>query len=342
MAADEFHDPSTGLWASPSRSRLSKEQLAQMEALQRTKRPPKAIYMPTGGPPGTYLADILFIDEGLKSKNKNYSAILTVVQANTRKAYARPLKTKTATETARELAAMIKEAGDVRTLRTDSGKEFMNKKVEKVFADNKITHIPIDPGKHAPLARLDRFHRTLRTLLERWFIAGKTDHWLSVLPLLIKNYNSQKHTTTKMKPDEADESKIRRDDIRKAQDLATKITIEKDDTVRRVLNRNQFAKGTRPKWSKRTYKVNKRVGMNRFTLQDVEGEYKAHELLAVPETVIRGKKYDEKEAEPVSRKKERKKRQVSHELRREGIEQKNVETRRRTRPPSQALIESIR
>ena len=124
--------------------------------------------MPTGGPTGTYLADILFIDEGLRKKNSNYSAILTLLQANTRKAYARPLKTKTATETAVALDSMIREAGDVQTIRTDSGKEFMNKKVRDVLAIHKITHVPIDPENHAPLSRLDRFHRTLRTLLERW------------------------------------------------------------------------------------------------------------------------------------------------------------------------------
>src|SRR6218665_1304633 len=63
-------------------------------AQQRTKRAikPKE-YAPTGGPPGTYQADIIFFEE-LARANRGYKSILTAISANSRFAYAQPLKKK--------------------------------------------------------------------------------------------------------------------------------------------------------------------------------------------------------------------------------------------------------
>ncbi len=76
--------------------------LAGQESVQRTKRVLKTVYPPAGTAPGTYAADLLFLDKAYKKKNHGYSAILTLINLNTRKAYAEPIKTKADTAVALE------------------------------------------------------------------------------------------------------------------------------------------------------------------------------------------------------------------------------------------------
>jgi hypothetical protein len=98
-------------------------------AQQRTKRVvrPKK-FAPTGGPPGTYQADIIFFEE-LSRVNHGYKSILTAISANSRYVHAQPLQKKSdATIAMQKIIANAKDREPIRVLWTDSGTEFTARK----------------------------------------------------------------------------------------------------------------------------------------------------------------------------------------------------------------------
>ena len=87
-----------------------------------------------------------------------------------------------------------------------------------------------------------------------------TTKYIDVLPKLIYNYNTSYHSGIKKSPADAD---VDEDDVDVANIAHRKyekakreeIKFELGDTVRYILNRQQFEKGTLPRWSKVIHKI---------------------------------------------------------------------------------------
>ena len=170
---------------------------------QMTKRviKPKE-YAPTGGVLGTYQADLIFFEE-LSRVNRGYKSILTAISANSRYVYAEPLKKKSDSPDAMaRIIADARKREPIRVLWTDPGTEFTSKKFEGVISRNQINHYITEPKNHAPLGRIDRFHLTLRTILERWFLHTGKNNWVDSLPEIIASYNKRVNRAIGMAPAE--------------------------------------------------------------------------------------------------------------------------------------------
>ena len=137
-------------------------------------------FAPTGGLVGTYQGDLVFFED-ISRSNHGYESILTVISANTRYVYAEPFKRKS--DTAIAMGRIIKAAKQrepICYLITDPGSEFTSKSFETLMKSNEISHHLTEPKNHAPLGRIDRFHRTLRTMLQRWLLQQeKTAGWMT-------------------------------------------------------------------------------------------------------------------------------------------------------------------
>ena len=317
---------------------------------QMTKRviKPKE-YAPTGGVLGTYQADLIFFEE-LSRVNRGYKSILTAISANSRYVYAEPLKKKSDSPDAMaRIIADARKREPIRVLWTDPGTEFTSKKFEGVISRNQINHYITEPKNHAPLGRIDRFHLTLRTILERWFLHTGKNNWVDSLPEIIASYNKRVNRAIGMAPAETkkkDIIRIQYDDKARAMRVASrvdKLNLVPGTQVRHITNRVGFTKGSAPKWSSTVHEIQSREGVDRFKVKGLQGTYKDYELQAIAtghamdgsghavfapakgdgsgHTVAASQSVQERE-------KERKTRQTARAIKREGIEQRPPSPRR--------------
>ena len=83
----------------------------------------------------------------------------------------------------------------------DQGKEFVNKKMTAWLKEQNIL-IYHTYGEHK-CSMIERFNRTLKTIMWRQLTEEQNDKWLPILPDLLEKYNNTKHSTIKMTPVEA-------------------------------------------------------------------------------------------------------------------------------------------
>ena len=80
----------------------------------------------------------------------------------------------------------------------DDGKEFYNVGVKKLLGKHEIKYFSTNSDKKA--AVVERFNRTLKTAMWKYFCSKSTYKWIDILDQLVANYNSTKHSTILMKP----------------------------------------------------------------------------------------------------------------------------------------------
>ena len=137
------------------------------------------------------------------NSNKNYSWILIGIDVFTRKAYAEPIKNKTPL-----LVLNAFEKFNVKpfTVIHDDGNEFKGAFL-KYVKENDINTVTINSKYHTALSVVDRFSRTLKSIIEKEFTANNTVNWINSLSSIVKNYNETPHSGIRdIKPNDADET----------------------------------------------------------------------------------------------------------------------------------------
>ena len=124
------------------------------------------------------------------SVNKGYKYILTAIDVFSRFAYALPLKRKSSEDIVKALTALFKMNKPL-NIQTDYGKEFYNKKVNVLLKKMGINHYSVNSQFKA--AVVERFNRTLRDKLKRYFTYTRKKVWYNVLQDIIGGYNRSKH-----------------------------------------------------------------------------------------------------------------------------------------------------
>jgi len=132
-----------------------------------------------------------------KTQNKNINYILTVIDVFSKYAWAIPIKNKTGYEVAQAFQTIFKERVP-RKIHTDKGLEFINKPTQELFKKHEIHWFATENETKAQV--VERFNRTLKSKMWKYFTQNKTMKWTDILPNLIKNYNSSYHRSIKMTP----------------------------------------------------------------------------------------------------------------------------------------------
>ena len=87
----------------------------------------------------------------------------------------------------------------------DEGKEFYNVGVKKLLRDAyNVKYFSTHTGKKAAI--VERFNRSLKTMMWKLFNVKETHEWLNELNSLVSNYNNTKHRGIAMKPADVNES----------------------------------------------------------------------------------------------------------------------------------------
>ena len=206
-----------------------------------------------------YENEIMQIDladmSNISTTNNGYKYIMCGVDVFTRKAYCIPMKSKTITSVVSAFSEILKQAIPS-IINCDNGSEFISKEFKQLAETNKIKINYVNVGDHHKLGIVDRFIRTLRTMINKYSTLYKTTKYIDVLPKLIKNYNSSYHAGIHGIPNQPDDKRLLKLNKMKytmAKHEETKFNI--DDNVRHVLNKKVFEKGSQPKWSKTVYNI---------------------------------------------------------------------------------------
>jgi len=164
-----------GVTLAAAKSFLRDREEAQVR--KRAARLKKAAFVPTGDERGVWIGDTIYLND-YAGVNKGRSAIFTILETNSRYVYARALKAPTAAQTADALESIIeenreenreeKQVAPILKLRTDGGPEFSGA-FAQLLEKLDIPHEKTGAGTHERLARLDRFHGTLRRMIGEYF-----------------------------------------------------------------------------------------------------------------------------------------------------------------------------
>lgn len=200
--------------------------------------------------------------------NSGYKYMLTIIDVYSKFAWARPLKSKTG----KEVCAVIRElyATSKRTphnLQTDKGTEFYNAPFRKWAKANRVNHYSTHSIIKAGV--VERFNRTLKTNMFREFTARGSYHWLSILPMLINNYNSRVHSTIGMAPRNVKDNRLLKTVYSHIKILDRgKFCV--GDRVRISKHKGVFEKGFTANWSTELFTITKIQNTNPVTylLQD--------------------------------------------------------------------------
>ncbi len=91
----------------------------------------------------------------------------------------------------------------------DEGKEFYNVGVRDLLTKHDIEYFSTNSERKAAI--VERFNRTLKSSMWKYFYSKGTHKWIDVLDDLTRNYNHTKHRTIMMKP--ADVNKSNQDKV---------------------------------------------------------------------------------------------------------------------------------
>ena len=125
--------------------------------------------------------------------NRGYRWIMICVDVFTRKAYCRALKKKTTGETSAQFLSILKESGCIPSnLTTDDGNEYKGE-FKKVLNKKNINHRVAEVGFHRTLGVIDRFSRTIKTILAKMFTELNMLNWYDYLDKMCEAYSNRPH-----------------------------------------------------------------------------------------------------------------------------------------------------
>ena len=181
--------------------------------------------------------------------------MLTAVDINTRLGYAYKMKKKT--DIYEVMEQFISDAKP-KTITSDNGSEFINKRVRAMFEKNDIDYYTVQAGDKNKVGKIERFNRTIKERLNKYFTHREKPVWYDVLDEVIDNYNDTIHSSIGQTPNSVnakDEQRIINEEMMKTQAiLNTRTGLQVGDYVRIPLKNKLFDKGE-PKFSNAVYIV---------------------------------------------------------------------------------------
>jgi len=157
--------------------------------------------------PDSYQIDLTFIPK-FKKINRGYEMMMTCININTRLGFVYKLKNKK--ETYEAIKQFIIDAKP-KTITTDNGSEFINKAVKKLMEHYYIKYIQVQAGDKHKMGKVERFNRTIKERLNRYFTIIDKPIWYDVIDDIVNNYNNTVHSSIGQTPNSVtpqDEEKI--------------------------------------------------------------------------------------------------------------------------------------
>jgi hypothetical protein len=300
---------------------LDKQQSKQMNDDKIKKKEFLPIYSES---PYAFQIDLTFFPRYTK-QNKGYYVLFTAINVNTRYAYAYFSKDKNMDTILQMLKEMEKKT-IINSITADEGTEFKNKEFKRYCDENDI-QLYFAKGDSHKLGIINRFHRTLKDKLTKYFSANDTVIWIGVMDKIIDNYNHTINRGIGIEPYKVN-GMIENVLIQKAKEKTENIEqeiINVGDLCRVRLVKSAFSDKLQSKWSNAIYKVIKVKIASVIVEDDKHKEYKI-------------KKYDikiikdvEQPKQLVQRERVNKEHRDNRRNKKAGVEEVNIVEGRRVR-----------
>ena len=212
--------------------------------------------------------------QALSKQNKGFKYILMVEDIFSKYGWAIPLKTKTGVAV-RDALKRIFDHHVPKKLWSDAGREFYNKEVKSLLKKHDITIYSTENEEKCSV--VERWNRTIKTKLWKYFTANGTRKYIDILDALIEKYNNTFNRAIGMTPVEAREpgnhgAVFRHLYEKKMAELGDKKPKFKvGDQVRLGVKKDLFEKSYVINWSDKIYTI-KRVLATRPVTYIVEND----------------------------------------------------------------------
>lgn len=215
----------------------------------------------------------------LRDHNDGFVYILVVIDVLSKYAWVELLRDKTCSAVTEAFKRLLDRSnGRVPVwLQTDRGKEFVGNVLQQ-FLKSRGIYFRVARSPDVKAAVVERFNRTLKERMWRYFTHKNTRRYTDVLQSIVKAYNDTKHSTTKLQPAAVTlyNAVIARSNIEKRYKQCNRQAKYKvGEFVRVSKAKTAFEKGYDERWSEEVFKIH-RILTNRqppvYELSDLEGE----------------------------------------------------------------------
>ena len=194
--SDIFKNPLTGLSRglfitsarAAGHTKAAATEFYNQQSTSQIHRVVKPVFNTIVARPGSWAIDLTFYNDyaGLPA-NRKKTGILVCLEQTSRFIFARPIRTKSPEEIAPLLAELFATKHPVTNFCSDDGTEWQGA-VAELFKKHGVDHYA--SARKGATARVERFNRTLRDKIARWFTQSGTHAWVDVLPQLIEGHNT--------------------------------------------------------------------------------------------------------------------------------------------------------
>ena len=214
----------------------------------------------------------------LSKFNKGYKYLLMIIDVFSKYGWIVPLKTKTGVAVTHAFKEVFQKSGRIPTrLWTDKGKEFYNKSMKDLLRkNNNIILYSTENEEKSSVA--ERWNRTMKRNMWKYFTANNTHKYLDILPSLVEKYNNTYHHSIKCKPRDAIDPKnyihVFKSLYGDMAKLAKQPSFKVGDRVRITKKKKTFEKGFTPNWTEELFTISqvKDTKPPTYVIIDTKGE----------------------------------------------------------------------
>ena len=250
------------------------------------KKPPKTPSIRTHGPNYLWEADLMFFTHPqFAGSNRGFLYILAFIDTFTKAVGLIKLKSKDTRNVTHKMNMMFESGDKPKYLRVDAGGEFLSHTFTQMCAHHNVKmYLAQEPIK---CAFIERFNRTFKRILVQLMEHHNSIRWIDFVEQALSIYQSRKHSSTGMSPDEAEEGenqaviydrllrKYAKDDRIKYTKNRKPPKFKKGDIVKIFQKKGIFTRGFNQSVTKeffKIYHIDRRLSKDRYYLKDLQGE----------------------------------------------------------------------
>ena len=211
----------------------------------------------------------------LSRENEGYRYLLTCIDVLSKYAWVVPIKDKTGKTLVQAFSSILEEGRKTNRLQCDKGTEFTNRVFQQYLKEQKIDFFTTQ-NEETKASIVERFNRTLKSRMWKYFTKNQTQGYLDVLPDLVWSYNRTHHGSIGMTPAEVNrqnqEAVWHRLYSKPLEQKKPRLSV--GDRVRISKARKIFKKGYLPNWSQEIFVVHRvqRIAPVMYIIKDQLGE----------------------------------------------------------------------
>jgi len=211
-------------------------------------------------------ADLLDV-QNISKFNDNYKYLLTVIDVFSKFLHVVPLKSKTGQKVSVAFQSVFTDKKYSKpykqrplTLRTDKGKEFLNKTFQDMLKHEGI-QFQVCRNPDVKCSVVERVQRTLRDRFNKYFTFKNSYRYIDVLNKFVKAYNDTVHTTTGIAPSKVTDSDIlhiwKRMNTKRVRIPSVGVKFRLGQHVRISKEKMKFAKASEQNFSTEIFRISK-------------------------------------------------------------------------------------